>query len=252
MMGTRKRKRECKPNSSDESSREQRESGPIMSHEEVLACAKAEGLTLVPSHTCATGFKGVSHLKKNLFEASYYTTREQRLVSSILSEHASHTAAACEFSASTVSVPTVAGGTVAALVPPEDTSAAPRKGRRNVTIGYYRTASEAALAFARHLGPAASADAAAKARPPPPLPLSASEALERAAAENLVLEKGYASSGYRGVVYTRGKFISTASAGVQLGSYATAEEASLMRARHLARECECAAVLSLGAMRNAP
>ena len=115
-----------------------------------------------------------------------------------------------------------------------------KRGGRLESLGRFATPEEAALAYARALGPdgskaaAAMADAAADA----PAPMTAEEALAAAASEGLVLLRSDVASGFRGVHRSsKGKpFKPLWHGGRQhfLGYFATAEEAALMRARGIA------------------
>ena len=97
---------------------------------------------------------------------------------------------------------------------------------KQVHLGNFATAEEAALTYART--PEAQADVAS----PKPAPLTAVEAVSQAAAEGLKLERSNRTAGYRGVCYivhnSRYKAQMTrAGKKVNLGSFATAEEAAL-------------------------
>ena len=115
-------------------------------------------------------------------------------------------------------------------------------------LGCFATAAEAALAYARHLGPQASTSAAAAASPSAPLPAAASdveaEAIRQAAAEGLVLQPAVGTAtGYKGVTrsggsskpykaQTRVQGADGSSNKKNLGCFTTAAEAALAYARH--------------------
>jgi len=113
------------------------------------------------------------------------------------------------------------------------------RGGNNLFLGYFATAEEAALAYART--PEAQAAVAAAAAPPAPrAPMTAEEALWQAEAEGLTLLRSESSStGYKGVCFnSRRNITKPYEAQVQrdgkqvaLGTFATAEEAALVVAR---------------------
>jgi len=113
-----------------------------------------------------------------------------------------------------------------------------RSGGRQVRLGSYATAEEAALHVAR-TAEARTAVAAAAAAPPKPPPLTAEEAVQQAEAEGLALLRSESSnSGYKGVSFDRSNKSSPYQARVwsggkelHLGCFATAEEAALSIAR---------------------
>ena len=110
------------------------------------------------------------------------------------------------------------------------------RGGKQVSLGYFATAEEAALCVAR--SPEGQAAAAAAAKAAATVPLTSEEARQQAQAEGLVLHKSENPTGYSGVYHSRpgkprpyvaqvrlrGKF-------VYLGIFATAEEAALSVAR---------------------
>ena len=107
-----------------------------------------------------------------------------------------------------------------------------RRDGRNIVLGKFTTTAEAALAYARAIGPAevrASA-AALHARP-----LSASEVAAAATAEGLCLQRSEkVASGYKGVSIGSGERKRPYNAEVQgnfLGCFESAEEAALVYAR---------------------
>jgi len=105
------------------------------------------------------------------------------------------------------------------------------RGGKSVNLGFFSTAEEAALCYART--PEARAAAAA---PPAPPPMTAEAALRQAEAEGLTLLKSEISStGYKGVTLHSGRYRAEVTRGggmvVQLGRFATPEEAALSYAR---------------------
>ena len=103
-----------------------------------------------------------------------------------------------------------------------------RRSGEKVHLGYFDTAQEAALAYART--PEAQAEAAK------PASLSAEEVMAQVAAEGLTLEPSSSASGYKGVSYKvrdscYQAHVTRAGNQVHLGCFATAEEAALAYAR---------------------
>eukprot|EP00964_Phaeocystis_antarctica_P009841 scaffold5346_cov51-Phaeocystis_antarctica.AAC.1 len=103
---------------------------------------------------------------------------------------------------------------------------------KQVYLGTFATAAEAALAYART--PEAQAEAAK------PAPLTAVEAVAQAAAEGLKLEPSTRTAGYKGVSYMgdRSRYraqVTRAGKQVSLGYFVTAEEAALAFTRADAR-----------------
>ena len=100
-------------------------------------------------------------------------------------------------------------------------------------IGYYATAEEAALEYARRVGREQAAQEAAEAAPP----MTAEEALAKAAEEGLMLVRAGNTVGYKGVHIKQGKTrpyqlqIRVNGRTQYIGNFATGEEAAL----HLAR-----------------
>jgi len=119
---------------------------------------------------------------------------------------------------------------------PKPYKAQVKRGGKDINLGYYATAGEAALCYAR--SPEGRAAVAAAAAPPPPLPMTAEEVLQQAEAEGLTLLKSDGSStGYKGVVFISGRpkpyhsQVTRGSKKVTLGYFTTAEEAALCYAR---------------------
>ena len=109
------------------------------------------------------------------------------------------------------------------------------RGGKKVHLGSFATAEEAALCYAR--SPEAQAAAAA---PPEPPPLTAEEAVRQAGAEGLtLLQSETSSTGFKGVSFNGNRskpyqaYVSRGgkSTQVNLGYFATAEEAALCYAR---------------------
>ena len=107
-----------------------------------------------------------------------------------------------------------------------------RRAGERVSLGYFATAEEAALAYAR------ASEAQAEVANPKPAPLTAGEAVAQAAAEGLTLERSSNVAGYKGVGVQGSRYqayVSRAGKQVHLGMFATAEEAALAVARFDAR-----------------
>ena len=109
------------------------------------------------------------------------------------------------------------------------------RGGKQVTLGYFATAEEAALCIART--PEGRAAAAAAAAVPPPM--TAEEAVRQAEAEGLTLLKADNSTGYKNVGLGGGKSkskpyqaqVTRGGKYVFLGRFTTAEEGALAFAR---------------------
>jgi hypothetical protein len=104
-------------------------------------------------------------------------------------------------------------------------------------LGIFATPEEAALCYARYIGPERAAAEAVEARVAAPQPLSADEARVAAAAEGLeLLPSSSNETGFRGVRKNGGKYqveIRENGKPRYLGSFATPEEAALCYARHI-------------------
>jgi hypothetical protein len=104
-------------------------------------------------------------------------------------------------------------------------------------LGRFATPEEAALCYARYIGPERAAAWAAEARVAAPQPLTADEARAAAAAEGLELVPSSSNeTGFRGVKKNGGKYkAEVRENGKQryLGIFATPEEAALCYARHI-------------------
>eukprot|EP00964_Phaeocystis_antarctica_P157158 scaffold127220_cov63-Phaeocystis_antarctica.AAC.1 len=110
-----------------------------------------------------------------------------------------------------------------------------RRGGKDVSLGSFATAEEAALCVAR--SPGGQAAAARVAAPPPAPPLTSEEARQQAQAEGLTLRVAENATGYFGVRHLSGRpkpyLVQVRRSGKQviLSSFATAEEAALCFAR---------------------
>ena len=131
-----------------------------------------------------------------------------------------------------------------------------RRGGKQVALGMFATAEEAALVVARTPEGRAAAAAAAAAPPAPP-PMTAEEALRQAEAEGLTLLRSGGSMGYKGVSFYSSSKTKTYKAevwrggkAVCLGSFATAEEAALAYAR--SPEAQAAAAAAAAAPPKPP
>jgi len=243
-----------------------------MTAEEALRRAEAEGLTLRRSESSSTGYKGVS-FKSNIKTRPYHAQvwRVGRNVSLGFFETAEE-AALCYARTPEAQAAVAAASAPPAPPPvtaeealrqaeaegltllraessnsgykgvtfyssrPKPYQAYVRRDGKNVTLGFFATAEEAALVYART--PEARVAVAAAAAPPAAPPLTAEEALRQAEAEGLTLMRSKSSkTGYKGVgfksdrrmpchaqVWRGGKAVS-------LGYFATAEEAALVFAR---------------------
>jgi len=131
-----------------------------------------------------------------------------------------------------------------------------QRGGKNVSLGTFATAEEAALAYARSPeGRAAVAAAAAPPAPPPP-PMTAEEALRQAEAEGLTLLLSDGNnSGYKGVTFNSGQWqskpyqakVRRSGKQVALGTFSTVEEAALVYARSPEAQAVVAAAAALPA-----
>ena len=106
-------------------------------------------------------------------------------------------------------------------------------------LGYFSSPHEAALAYARYVGPEGCASAVATV-PPASVPQTAEEAIEAARAEALVLVRAANATGYRGVKKNASGHTKPYEARVRrdgknehLGTFACAEAAALAYARRL-------------------
>ena len=130
-----------------------------------------------------------------------------------------------------------------------------RRGGRQVNLGQFATAEEAALCQART--PEAQAAAAA---PPEPPPITAEKAVRQAEAEGLTLLRSESgNSGYKGVTFNRSKKSKPYQAqlrrggkDVHLGRFVTAEEAALCYARTPEAQAAAAAAQAAAAAPPAP
>jgi len=236
-----------------------------MTAEEALAAAEAEGLPLIQSAACSSGYKHVCCVHDNKARpydlhvkgkhgGNFATAEEAALT---YSRHIGREAAEAE-AASGRGVDITAEEVIAAAEAeglPLIRSAASSSGYKHVLyhqkgkvrpyslhvegkyLGSFATAEEAALTYSRLLGrEAAEAEAAKASR----VDMTAEEALAAAEAEGLPLVRSAAnSSGYKHVschhVRKVRPFFLTRVGG-SLGSFATAEEAALTYSRHIGRE----------------
>jgi len=247
-----------------------------LSTEEALQQAYAEGLPLQPSESSSTGFKGVSFKSgrrmpyqaqvwrdgKQVALGTFATAEEAALVVARTLEGRAAVAAAAAappepppMTAEEALRQAEAEGLTLLLSDGNNTgykgvsfnSGRPKpyqshvwRGGKTVTLGFFATAEEAALCYAR--SPEGRAAAAAAEAPPAPPPITAEEALRQAEVEGLTLLRSEGSNtGYKGVgfnntmktrpyqakVYRDGKKVT-------LGYYVTAEEAALVVARKAA------------------
>jgi len=240
---------------------------PPLTAEEVLRQAEAEGLTLQRSERSKTGYKGVgfdSSQKSRPYTAylsrggkqvtlGYFATPEEAALCYARSPEAQAAAAAppepqpltaeealwhAEAEGLTLlrSESSTSGykGVIFRSGKSKPYKAHVYRGGKEVHLGVFATAEEAALCYTRT--PEAQAAAAA---PPEPPPLTAEEALRHAEAEGLTLRRSEGgSTGYKYV-----GFVSSAKSKpyqaqvwrggtlVHLGCFATAEEAALCYAR---------------------
>eukprot|EP00964_Phaeocystis_antarctica_P023949 scaffold13393_cov66-Phaeocystis_antarctica.AAC.2 len=107
-----------------------------------------------------------------------------------------------------------------------------RRAGKQVHLGRFATAEEAALTYAR------TPEAQEQVANPRPVPLTAEEAVAQAAAEGLTLERSTRKAGYKGVHADRSYYqarVTRAGKFLHLGTFVTTEEAALAVARANAR-----------------
>ena len=112
-----------------------------------------------------------------------------------------------------------------------------KDGGKRVHLGYFNTAEEAAVAYAR--SEYGRADAAKLLQPRPALTPAGAEAIRQAAREGLTLATSGSSTGYKGVSYNPKKRgskkyhlqVTVGGKKANLGLFATAEQAALFYAR---------------------
>ena len=272
--------------------RRQGASPPSLTAEEARSAAAAEGLELVPGNT-ATGFKGVQRSgsasyiavvsvghQKTRTLGSYATAEEAALAYArhIGKEAAAKaTAAATAVAESAVKTLDQARAEALAMADAEGLTLvkSPRPGRsasgfkcvhregnsffvkavNHKYLGWFRTAEEAALCYARYLGKEAAAEAACKSAN-----LTAEAARAAATAEGLVFVPGDTATGFKCVArHSSGSRPFQASVREHgrtntLGHFATAEEAALSYARYLGKGAAAkaaAAYLQTGGRREA-
>jgi len=248
---------------------------PPMTAEEALRLAEAEGLTLLKSDSGSTGFKGVGFRSgrrmpylvkvkrggKTVFLGYFLTAEEAALVYARTPEAQAAVAAAAAppapppLTAKEALRQAEAEGLTLLRSESNNTgykgvrfkSGRPKpyhaqawRGGKELSLGYFLTAEEAALVVAR-TPEAQAVVAAAAALPAPPPSMTAEMALRQAEAEGLTLLLSESSnSGYKGVSFNSGRpkpyqaKVKRGGKTVALGSFATAEEAALVVARDAA------------------
>jgi len=237
---------------------------------EALRQAEAEGLTLLRSESNSSGYKGVSFNSGRLkpYQASvwrggktmslgYFATAEEAALAFARTPEAQAAVAAAPPAPPPITAEEALRQTQAeglTLLRSESSNtgykgvsfnsgrtmpchAQVQRGGKKVALGFFATAEEAALAYART--PEAQAAVAAAAAPPAPPPMTAEEALRQAETEGLTLLQSESSnSGYKSVSFNRTMKTTPYKAEVwrggkkvTLGHFATAEEAALAYAR---------------------
>ena len=246
---------------------------PLTAEEAVLQQAEAEGLTLLRSESCSTGYKGVCfdrRLPSNPYKlrvrrggkivtlGCFATAEEAALCYARTPEGQAAAAEPPPMTAekavrqaeaegltllkSEASSTGYKGVTFSSSCESKPYKLQVQRGGKQVHLGRFATPEEAALCYART--PEAQAAAAA---PPKPPPMTAEEALRQAEAEGLsLLRSASSNSGYKGVTFmSRCKSkhyqaqVTRGGKTVHLGIFATAEEAALVVAR--ASEAQAAA-----------
>jgi len=240
-----------------------------MTAEEALRQAEAEGLTLLRAESNSTGYKCVSWHKRpeakpyraevrrggtSVFFGSYATAEEAALCYARSPEGRAAAAAPPEpppLTAEEALRQADAEGLTLLMSESSKSGytgvsfnsgrtkpyvALVRRGGKQVALGTFATAEEAALTYART--PEAQAAVAEAAAAPPPL--TAEEAVQQAEAEGLTLLQSEAnSSGYKGVSFKGSRKLAKpyhvqvrrGSNMLHIGCFATAEEAALVVAR---------------------
>ena len=240
------------------------------------AAAAAEGLELVPSLSCGTGFKDVAkeygkyvaRFMENCkrYHLGKWTTPEEAALSYARHLGAERAAAEAAAARAAASQPLTADELWAAAAAEglELVPACNEAGFKSVVehygkyatrvrddgrlrhLGSFATPEEAALRYARHVGAERAAEEAAMARTAEPEPLTADEALAAAAAEELELVPSLSTeSGFRGVFKNGGRYVAKIMENGRLrhlGRFATPEEAALRYARHNGAERAAAEV----------
>jgi hypothetical protein len=236
--------------------------------DEARAAAAAEGLELVPSSSCASGFKGVvknrggykvqsCENRKQRHLGMFATPEEAALCYArfIGAERAAAEAAEARGKGPQPLTANEARAAAAAegleLVPSSSSEtgfksvyksgakyeASFNDTRKKRYLGMFATPEEAALCYARHIGAERAAAEAAEARGEKRQPLTADEARAAAAAEELELVPSSSNeTGFKGVRKLGGKYYANMmenSVLRYLGCFATPEEASLARARYI-------------------
>jgi hypothetical protein len=236
--------------------------------DEARAAAAAEGLELVPSSSCASGFKGVVKNQGGYKVQSCENRKQRHLGMFATPEEAAlcyarfigavRAAAEAAEARGKGPQPLTANEARAAaaaegleLVPSSSSEtgfksvyksgakyeASFNDTRKKRYLGMFATPEEAALCYARHIGAERAAAEAAEARGEKRQPLTADEARAAAAAEELELVPSSSNeTGFKGVRKLGGKYYANMmenSVLRYLGCFATPEEASLARARYI-------------------
>ena len=255
---------------------------PPLTAEEAVQQAEAEGLMLLRSESSSTGYKGVS-----IYSGRYRAVAKVYIgIFATLEEAALHVARASAAQAAAAAPPKPPPLTAEealreaeaeglTLLRSESIKTGYKgvsfngscksnpyqayvwRGGKVVNLGRYATAEEAALCHART--PEAQAAVAAAAAPPAPPPMTAEEALRQAEAEGLTLLRTESTStGYKGVSFNRNMKTKSYHARVQrggkdvnLGRFATAEEAALSYARSPEAQAAVAAAQTAAAAAQA-
>jgi len=234
-----------------------------MTAEEALTAAEAEGLLLVRTDANASGFRHVTNssgqrfrLKASGLPSAYFATAEEAALAysrQVGREAAEEEAARASHADMTAEEALAAAEAEGLPLVRTDANAtgfrhvqkwAGQRFRLKATglpTAYFATAEEAALAYSRQVGrEAAQAEAASPARAPR-VDMTTEEALAAAEAEGLPLLRSAANStGFKYVLRTNGQgsrlyIDSSRTAGQQMGTFATAEEAALTYSRHVGR-----------------
>eukprot|EP00900_Chrysochromulina_parva_P025810 jgi/Chrpa1/7863/Chrysochromulina_OHIO_Genome00016453-RA len=233
------------------------------------AAAAAEGLELVPSFSCETGFKDVAkeygkyvaRFMENCkrYHLGKWTTPEEAALS--YARHLGAERAAAEAAAARAAASPLTADEIWAAAAAEGLELVPacnEAGFKSVVehygkyatrvrddgklrhLGSFATPEEAALCYARHVGAERAAAEAAVARAAEPEPLTADEAIAAAVAEGLELVPSSSTeTGFRFVFKNGGRYVAKIMENGRLrhlGRFATSEEAALRYARHIGAE----------------
>ena len=261
---------------------------PPMTEAEARQLAEEEGLQLVPATNNASGFRGVSRNGSSMskpFRAEIWQGGEQHVLGTFTTVGeaalavarflgpAGSAAAAAAAAAAEVPKLTMTEAEARQLAEQEGLVLLPadnvtgfkgvsRNGSKSTLfmaqirqdgkthkLGTYVTAAEAALAYARHLGPAGCAAAAAPPSPAAQPPMTEEEARRLAAEEGLELLADDNGTGFKGVSHvgssnTSKPFVAVGWRGGKqksIGSFTSAAEAALAYARHVGQKGGAAA-----------